>query len=169
MLLGCQTTRKQNVVTNRYSLWYDLSSCEDVRFQQYAVTFMCSSGRGNATSAAEFNFYADPEAAYVVLNELHVPITMTCWELCLNNSISLVSHVCVCGVWCVWCVVCVLKCFCLFVQRFMCVVFAVCAEQTLSTPPPSSFKAKIHFCICVAIAMDTHKWSHWTRLSSITI
>ncbi|XP_046577445.1 LOW QUALITY PROTEIN: probable uridine nucleosidase 2 [Haliotis rubra] len=39
---------------------------------------------GNITASGEFNFYSDPEAAYIVLNSLGCPITLTCWELCLD-------------------------------------------------------------------------------------
>ena len=56
------------------------------------VVVVLVSGRGNVTMAAEFNFYADPEAAYVVLNNLRAPITMACWELCLKHSLPWVSH-----------------------------------------------------------------------------
>ncbi|XP_046376263.2 probable uridine nucleosidase 2 [Haliotis rufescens] len=41
-------------------------------------------GEGNVTPSGEFNFYSDPEAAYIVLNSLGCPITLTCWELCLD-------------------------------------------------------------------------------------
>lgn len=37
---------------------------------------------GNATTCAEFNFLADPEAAYVVLNLTTQPIILAPWELC---------------------------------------------------------------------------------------
>ncbi|XP_067662703.1 nucleoside hydrolase-like [Haliotis asinina] len=39
---------------------------------------------GNITASGEFNFYSDPEAAYIVLNSLGCPITLACWELCLD-------------------------------------------------------------------------------------
>ncbi|KAL5011833.1 hypothetical protein ScPMuIL_010384 [Solemya velum] len=44
-------------------------------------------GKGNVTVSAEFNFYADPEGAYVVLNQLGCDITMVCWELCDEHSL----------------------------------------------------------------------------------
>ena len=37
---------------------------------------------GNASISAEFNFLADPEAAYVVLRNAAKPITLVPWELC---------------------------------------------------------------------------------------
>ena len=41
---------------------------------------------GNTTSMAEFNFYADPEAAHVVLKKLEgsqpLKTTIVTWELC---------------------------------------------------------------------------------------
>lgn len=45
-------------------------------------------GKGNMTVSAEFNFYFDPEAAYVVLNQLQCPITLMPWEVCDRNSLS---------------------------------------------------------------------------------
>ncbi|KAK6195642.1 hypothetical protein SNE40_001027 [Patella caerulea] len=43
-------------------------------------------GEGNITPSAEFNFYTDPEAAHIVLSDLGCPITLVCWELCLEHS-----------------------------------------------------------------------------------
>ena len=37
---------------------------------------------GNASISGEFNFLADPEAAYVVLNKTPSPIVLVLWELC---------------------------------------------------------------------------------------
>lgn len=48
-------------------------------------------GKGNVVPSAEFNFYFDPEAAYVVLNELCCPITIVPWETCLAHPLSWVS------------------------------------------------------------------------------
>ncbi|XP_037542474.1 inosine-uridine preferring nucleoside hydrolase-like [Nematolebias whitei] len=36
--------------------------------------------RGNITVCAEFNFAADPEAAYIVLNDYQCPTYLACWE-----------------------------------------------------------------------------------------
>ncbi|XP_060579042.1 nucleoside hydrolase-like isoform X1 [Ruditapes philippinarum] len=44
-------------------------------------------GKGNMTTSAEFNFYSDPEAAYVVLNQLKTPITIVTWETCEKHSL----------------------------------------------------------------------------------
>jgi len=49
------------------------------------------SGMGNITSSAEFNFYADPEAAHIVLTSACCPIYLLPWETCLRIDISLVS------------------------------------------------------------------------------
>ena len=49
-------------------------------------------GEGNITESAEFNFYADPEAAKVVLQETDQIIKLVPWETCLHNiEISYVS------------------------------------------------------------------------------
>lgn len=34
------------------------------------------SGKGNIVPAAEFNFYKDPESAYIILHSLICPITI---------------------------------------------------------------------------------------------
>lgn len=44
--------------------------------------------RGNTTVCAEFNFAADPEAAYIVLNEYYCPTTMACWEFTCHSKLS---------------------------------------------------------------------------------
>ncbi|KAG7331278.1 hypothetical protein KOW79_005247 [Hemibagrus wyckioides] len=42
--------------------------------------------RGNTTVCGEFNFAADPEAAYTVLNDYLCPTYIACWEFtCLNK------------------------------------------------------------------------------------
>jgi len=43
-------------------------------------------GRGNSTLCGEFNFVCDPEAAKVVLTELHKPITLIPWEINLTSA-----------------------------------------------------------------------------------
>ena len=40
----------------------------------------CILGVGNVTAAAEFNFYCDPEAAYVTIHNMNCPITIFPWE-----------------------------------------------------------------------------------------
>ncbi|CEM03244.1 unnamed protein product [Vitrella brassicaformis CCMP3155] len=44
-------------------------------------------GKGNITLSAEFNFYFDPEAANIVLEEFCCPLTLYTWELCLEHPI----------------------------------------------------------------------------------
>ncbi len=41
-------------------------------------------GVGNMSIAAEFNFHADPEAAFVVLDAARCPVVMVSWELCFK-------------------------------------------------------------------------------------
>jgi len=45
-------------------------------------------GIGNHFISAEFNFGADPEAAFVVLNEFECPVTIVSWEFCQEHSID---------------------------------------------------------------------------------
>ncbi|XP_053381426.1 inosine-uridine preferring nucleoside hydrolase-like [Mercenaria mercenaria] len=49
-------------------------------------------GKGNISVGGEFNFYFDPEAAYVVLNQLKCPITIMPWETCMQHTISFETH-----------------------------------------------------------------------------
>ncbi|XP_074520912.1 inosine-uridine preferring nucleoside hydrolase-like [Halichoeres trimaculatus] len=43
--------------------------------------------RGNTTACGEFNFVADPEAAYIVLDRFTCPIYITTWEFTCRNSL----------------------------------------------------------------------------------
>lgn len=42
-------------------------------------------GVGNVTKSAEFNFWADPEAAHIIFNNLTCPITLLPWETCVSE------------------------------------------------------------------------------------
>uniref|UniRef100_A0A8C6PH92 Si:dkey-4e7.3 n=3 Tax=Nothobranchius TaxID=28779 RepID=A0A8C6PH92_NOTFU len=44
--------------------------------------------RGNTSVCGEFNFTADPEAAYIVLNEYQCPTYLACWEFTCHNKLS---------------------------------------------------------------------------------
>ncbi|XP_029386205.1 inosine-uridine preferring nucleoside hydrolase [Echeneis naucrates] len=44
--------------------------------------------RGNSTVCGEFNFTADPEAAYIVLNDYHCPMYLSCWEFTCYSKLS---------------------------------------------------------------------------------
>ncbi|KPP56833.1 hypothetical protein Z043_125509 [Scleropages formosus] len=43
--------------------------------------------RGNTTMCAEFNFAADPEAAYIVLNDYPCPVYIASWEFTCRNKL----------------------------------------------------------------------------------
>ncbi|XP_057686411.1 inosine-uridine preferring nucleoside hydrolase-like [Corythoichthys intestinalis] len=43
--------------------------------------------RGNTTACGEFNFLADPEAAYIVLERYTCPTTIASWEFSCRNSL----------------------------------------------------------------------------------
>lgn len=49
-------------------------------------------GVGNTTKSAEFNFYNDPEAAHIVLNERSFPINILPWETCLLKTFVVPLH-----------------------------------------------------------------------------
>ncbi|XP_031150125.1 inosine-uridine preferring nucleoside hydrolase isoform X2 [Sander lucioperca] len=44
--------------------------------------------RGNTTVCGEFNFAADPEAAYIVLNDYLCPTYLACWEFTCYSKLS---------------------------------------------------------------------------------
>ncbi|XP_047456396.1 inosine-uridine preferring nucleoside hydrolase isoform X2 [Mugil cephalus] len=43
--------------------------------------------RGNTTVCGEFNFTADPEAAYIVLNDYQCPTYLSCWEFTCYHTL----------------------------------------------------------------------------------
>ncbi|XP_028991562.1 inosine-uridine preferring nucleoside hydrolase [Betta splendens] len=43
--------------------------------------------RGNTTVCGEFNFVADPEAAYIVLNDYQCPTYLACWEFTCHHKL----------------------------------------------------------------------------------
>lgn len=46
-------------------------------------------GMGNKTICAEFNFYMDPEAAYIVLNSVKFPMTILPLESCSDENLNI--------------------------------------------------------------------------------
>lgn len=48
----------------------------------------CIRGKGNHWVSAEFNFGADPEAAYILLNQFKCPISLVSWETCLEHPLD---------------------------------------------------------------------------------
>ena len=52
------------------------------------------SGEGNNSLGAEFNFMADADAAFVVIDSVQCPCLIATWELCVNeDSISEVTGI----------------------------------------------------------------------------
>lgn len=51
----------------------------------------CSTARGNTTVCGEFNFAADPEAAFIVLNDYHCPVYLACWEFTCRSKLPWVN------------------------------------------------------------------------------
>lgn len=47
-------------------------------------------GIGNISPWAEFNFFTDPEAAYIILENLKKPATVFTWETTLDTTITMV-------------------------------------------------------------------------------
>ncbi|KAL6266964.1 hypothetical protein P5V15_000048 [Pogonomyrmex californicus] len=47
-----------------------------------------STGQGNITAQAEFNFYVDPESVHIVLNSNTKPLWLLPWESCLETRIT---------------------------------------------------------------------------------
>jgi inosine-uridine nucleoside N-ribohydrolase len=52
-----------------------------------------SSARGNTTVCAEFNFAADPEAAYIVLNDFLCPTYIASWEFTCYSKLPWVTFI----------------------------------------------------------------------------
>ncbi|CAJ0938679.1 unnamed protein product [Ranitomeya imitator] len=50
--------------------------------------------RGNRTTCAEFNFYLDPEAAYIVTNEFTCPVFIAALEFTRENCLTMISFRC---------------------------------------------------------------------------
>lgn len=52
------------------------------------ISDFAASARGNTTVCGEFNFTADPEAAYIVLNDYDCPTYLACWEFTCYSKLS---------------------------------------------------------------------------------
>lgn len=60
------------------------------RIRKFFVMGGNAEGIGNVTITGEFNFWADPEAAYIFLQKVQSPVVTVTWELCwLYVKISL--------------------------------------------------------------------------------
>lgn len=88
MILFVCTSCLQNYLKTKWGVlkFFDLlkSFCSNLGVYHF-------SGFGNVLPHGEFNFTFDPIAAHVVLKDLECPITLVCWELCLDNLVSWVS------------------------------------------------------------------------------
>lgn len=51
------------------------------------MCFGVHAARGNTTVCGEFNFVADPEAAYIVLDRYTCPTYIATWEFSCRNSL----------------------------------------------------------------------------------
>lgn len=51
-----------------------------------------ANGNTRQANTAEWNFYADPEAANIVLNKVNCPIHIVTWEVCLNQNVTYVRY-----------------------------------------------------------------------------
>ena len=71
----------------------DGSFCNRIR--KYYAMGGNAEASGNVTNGGEFNFWADPEAAYIFLQKVPRPVTLVTWELCyLYSTFSLVNAHC---------------------------------------------------------------------------
>lgn len=70
--------------------WMSVKSRSKVPFSRFCspVCICVWSARGNTTVCGEFNFTADPEAAYVVLKEYQCPTYLACWEFTCHSKLS---------------------------------------------------------------------------------
>ncbi|XP_066998055.2 nucleoside hydrolase [Anabrus simplex] len=62
----------------------DPNFCKNVK--EVVIMGGNSEGVGNITAAAEFNFFSDPEAAYIVIENMKCPITIFPYEAALRHG-----------------------------------------------------------------------------------
>lgn len=62
--------------------------CSHISINILISAFFDLAARGNTTVCGEFNFTADPEAAYIVLNEYQCLTYLACWEFTCHSKLS---------------------------------------------------------------------------------
>lgn len=68
---------------------YSNSSINDGHVN-FILIFRSRQGRGNVVPLAEFNYYHDPEAVFIILNNLKCPTTIVPLETDENLHITMV-------------------------------------------------------------------------------
>jgi len=62
------------------------SNYQIMDYYYYIIILLYIIGVGNITVSAEFNFHSDPEAAFIVLQNIQCPTFIACWELCFHKT-----------------------------------------------------------------------------------
>lgn len=77
--------RKHRLCVDRLARLARICVCECSR--AWPLCFGVHTARGNTTVCGEFNFVADPEAAYIVLDRYTCPTYIATWEFSCRNSL----------------------------------------------------------------------------------